>query len=63
MSRTYKDAPYELGGQRHKYAVGETHHAWFTRHCRRVARKLAKRALKKGEEPQPVYPVQRSYFD
>ena len=63
MSRTHKDAPYELGGHRHKYCTGVNYHAWFTRQCRRAARAKAKDDLRKGREPQPVYPVESGYYD
>lgn len=33
------------------------------RRCRVVARRLAKRALACGVEPEPVYPVGRWYLD
>lgn len=63
MSRTYKDMPWGQGGQRRKYWASEAGHAWFTRNCRRVARAKAKNDLRNGREPQPVYPVEREYFD
>lgn len=63
MSRTYKDRPFRLGGNRHPYFTSESAHAWFTRNCRRVARAKARNDLRNGREPQPVYPVEREYFD
>jgi len=62
MSRTYKDAPWPKG-QHHRYFISGKGHAEFTRWCRTQARRMAKRALKKGEEPQPHYPVEREYYD
>lgn len=65
MSRTDKDLPYELGGQRHKYACTETGHARFTKDCRMVARAKAKAKadLRNGKEPALRYAVEKSYFD
>lgn len=63
MSRTYKDKPWTQGGQRHRYYTSESGHAWFTRMCRRSARAKANADLRQGKEPQPVYPVEREYFD
>lgn len=63
MSRTRKDRPYELGGQRHRYYASEKGHAKFTRSCRRIARAKAETALRKGAEPEPKYPVEEEYFD
>ena len=63
MSRTVKDRPWSLGGDKHKYWVTPTGHAKFTRQCHQMARTQAKRDLRRGVEPSPVYPVEREYFD
>lgn len=63
MSNTFKDKPYEMGGQRHKYYITERWHAWFTRDCRRKARAQAKNDLRHDREPQPVYPIESAYYD
>lgn len=63
MSRTDKDAPYRLGGKRRRYYTSEKWHAWFTRECRRQARARASTAMRTGREPEPRYPVERSYYD
>lgn len=63
MSRTDKDLPWKLGGNRHKYLTSDKHHAWFTREMRRRIRKKAKAALRRGEEPAPRDPLAHEYFD
>lgn len=63
MSRTFKDRPYRLGGQKHPYYVAPDGHAEFTRQCRRQARAQAKAALRSGVEPEPRYPGMYAYFD
>lgn len=63
VSRTTKDRPYRLGGQRRKYYISEKHHAQFTRDCRRRARAQASQAIRTGKEPEPRYPVEKEYYD
>ena len=63
MSRTDKDLPFYLGGNRHKYWTLPTGHAKFTRQVRRMARAREKQDMRRGVEPAPIYPVERSYFD
>ena len=50
MSRTYKDKPYHLGGQRHKYYCSPNGHAAFTRFARRQARHDLNRQFKSTGE-------------
>ena len=63
MSRTDKDLPWSLGGQRHKYWIASTGHAAFKRQCRKAARMKARADMVRGRVPSPVYPVEREYFD
>ena len=63
MSRTDKDLPWELGGQRHKYWIASTGHAAFKRQCHQQKRAQVRHDLSIGREPMPVYPVEREYFD
>lgn len=63
MSRTFKDKPYRLGGQRHPYYCTDDRHAAFTRQCRRRARRRANMQLHTGIEPPPKYPCQYEYWD
>lgn len=63
MSRTDKDLPWYLGGQRHRYGTSEKGHARFTRWARRSARGRAKSDIRKGKEPDSRYPVEKTYFD
>lgn len=63
MSRTDKDIPFRLGGQRRRYWITGKHHALFTRQGRRAARARVKAALRRGREPEPRYPIEREYYD
>lgn len=62
VSRDYRD---KRGGHtRGRYACcAVAKHAEFTRECRRNGRHNAKQALRRGEEPEPMYPRERDYFD
>ena len=61
MSRTYRDA--KGGHTSSKYGITHEGVSKFKRYCRRTARNKAKQALRRGEEPQPRYPVERLYWD
>lgn len=63
MSRTDKDLPWRLGGHRHRYWTSDDSHGRWARSIRRMARAKAKRDLRAGREPLPLYPVEREYFD
>lgn len=60
MSRDYRD---QRGGHRGGYYVSNKGHGEFARQCRRSARTKAKQALRHGHEPEPMYPVEREYYD
>lgn len=60
MSRDYRD---QRGGHRSGYYVSDGHHAEFARQCRRSARAKAKQALRRGVEPEPIYPIERVWYD
>ena len=61
MSRTYRDA--KGGHTSSKYGITHEPVSKFKRYCRRTARNKAKQALRRGEEPQPHYPVEKLYWD
>lgn len=66
MSRTYKDKPYHLGGQRHKYYVVNNHgsHGKFTKEMRRKTRSdLKNQLLKHGDLIVIKSKYQTEYFD
>lgn len=61
MSRDYRD---KRGGHYSgKFMIREDGHAEFAKQCRRNGRHNAKQALRRGEEPEPMYPRERDYFD
>ena len=60
MSRDYRD---QRGGHPSAFYVSNKHHAEFARQSRRSARAKAKQALRKGQEPEPRYPVETEYYD
>lgn len=60
MSRDFRD---QRGGHASPYWVDKDGHADHTRKCRRLGRRRAKEALRRGEEPEPKYPVETEYFD
>lgn len=60
MSRDYRD---QRGGHRSAFYISNKHHAEFARQSRRSARAKAKLALRRGQEPEPRYPVETEYFD
>lgn len=61
MSRDYRD---KRGGHYSgKFYIDDSNHAEFAKQCRRIARHKAKQSLREGEEPEPMYPIERVYFD
>lgn len=65
MSRTYKDRPYKLGGDRHKYYCISNHgsHGKFTRLMRRLARKDLNRQLQQTGDLISKSRYQKEYYD
>lgn len=65
MSRTYKDRPYKLGGDRHKYYCVSNHgsHGKFTRLMRRLARKDLNRQLQQTGDLISKSRYQKEYYD
>lgn len=65
MSRTYKDRPYKLGGDRHKYYCVNNHssHGKFTRLMRRLARKDLNRQLQQTGDLISKSRYQKEYYD
>ena len=63
MSRTDKDLPWRLGGDKHRYWIASTGHAAFKKQCQQQKRAQVRHDLSIGREPMPVYPVEREYFD
>jgi len=65
MSRTYKDRPYKLGGDRHKYYCVSNHgsHGKFTRLMRRLARKDLNRQLQQTGDLISKSHYQKEYYD
>lgn len=59
MSRTWKDRPWRLGGNRHRYYCVSNHgsHGKFTRLMRRLTRAFLKRSL----QSDPDLAEKRSY--
>lgn len=60
MSRDDRD---QRGGHRSRYWTSDANHADFARATRKAGRAKAKQALRNGREPEPIYPVEREYFD
>ena len=65
MSRTYKDRPWRLGGDRHKWFTVSNHgsHGSFTRMCRRLVRRSLDRHLTREGELLRDVPAAHLYFD
>lgn len=66
MSRTLKDRPWRLGGDRHKWVIVANHgaHGKFTTEMRRARRREEKQLLAGGEERMPRKSRWRyMYFD
>lgn len=55
MSRTLKDRPYRLGGDRHRYVIADCHnqHGKFKRLMSRLARRELGREFKKDMDGAP----------
>jgi hypothetical protein len=61
---TYKDRPYELGGDRHPHSLANLRgYPKFKRMVRRIARRKAREKLRAGQEPAPRIPVEYEYYD
>ncbi len=65
MSRTYKDKPWKLGGNNHKWRIVANHgaHGKFTRQMRRAARRDLNAQVKAGQEPHRKSKHNYEYFD
>mgnify|MGYP006934868302 CR=1 FL=1 len=66
MSRTRKDRPWHLGGDRHAWVTVSNHgaHAKFTTAMRRKRRREENLVVKMGEEkPSPRSRWRYEYFD
>jgi len=65
MSRTYKDRPYHLGGNRHKWYVVSNHgsHGKFTREMRRAVRADLKNQFVRSEDLITKSKYRHLYFD
>lgn len=66
MSRTWKDRPYSLGGDRHKWCIVSNHgsHGKFTKLMRRLRRAFLKREVRDNpDEAATRTPYDRMYFD
>ncbi len=66
MSRTKKDRPWRLGGDRHKWHIVANHgaHGKFTTAMRRLRRREEMALLASGEERMPPKSRWRyEYFD
>ena len=67
MSRTWKDRPYRLGGNRHgRYCCVSNHgsHGKFTRLMRRLTRAFLKREVRMDpDSAQEKSHYQKDYYD
>ncbi len=66
MSRTHKDRPWRLGGDRHKWMTAANHraHSKFTAAMRRKRRRKESPLVRNGEEkPSPRSRWRHEYFD
>lgn len=66
MSRTLKDRPWRLGGDRHKWVIVANHgaHGKFTTEMRRARRREENQLLADGEKRMPRKSRWRyMYFD
>lgn len=66
MSRTWKDKPYRLGGDRHKYFCVNNHgsHGKFTRLMRRLTRAFLRQEMQRDPDSAAKRsPWQKEYFD
>lgn len=65
MSRTHKDKPWRLGGNKHKWWIAANHgaHGKFTRQMRRAARRCSNAQVRQGETPYRKSKFNYEYFD
>ena len=65
MSRTYKDRPWRLGGNRHRWFIVANHgaHGKFTRLMRRRRRAEEREELSRNGEVPPRSRWRYEYFD
>lgn len=66
MSRTWKDKPYRLGGDRHKYFCVSNHgsHGKFTKLMRRLTRAFLRREMIRDPDSAAKKSYrQKEYFD
>lgn len=65
MSRTRKDRPWRLGGQRHRYYVSGEHgqHARFKRAMKRMRRRYCDRWVMRHDDVPGKSWHQYMYFD
>lgn len=65
MARTFKDRPWRLGGDRHKYVIVANHgrHGKFTTSMRRARRREEKQLLNYGGDVPPKSKFRYLYFD
>lgn len=64
MAHTDKDQPWRVTGVwRHRYWITSRGHAAWKRGLRRMARAKSTHDLRNNREPQPVYPIEREYWD
>lgn len=66
MSRTWKDKPWRLGGNRHRYYCVSNHgsHGKFTRLMRRLTRAFLKREVwRDPDSAQEKSHYQKDYYD
>lgn len=65
MSRTFKDKPYHLGGNQHKYCVVNNHgsHGKFTKEMRKATRADLKNKFSRDGELVHKSKHQYEYFD
>ena len=62
MSDSYRD---QRGGHygKHAWRAGDRWPLYAKRAGRRSARAQARRALQLGQQPPPMYPIERQYLD
>lgn len=64
MARTFKDRPYELGGDRHPHVLANLRgYPKHKRSTRRRARMAANTDLRIKDDAEPKYPVESEYYD
>ena len=66
MSRTWKDRPWRLGGNRHRYYCVSNHgsHGKFTRLMRKLTRAFLRQEMQRDPDSAAKRsPWQKEYFD